>query len=183
MCCLALAGCSNLNITNPFAPTDVSEVYYSQFPDVPIPADLSVVPKNSLVNITQDSTKLGLETHEGRVEVGSLSNAMIHNMAKQGWSLRGVVSGKRVMQVHEKDQRICVLYFYDQTVTTAMEVWVMLRLDNVSILPPPLVPMGSPGSTYPPINPTTPYTPTTPYSPAEGQVIESWGGSTQPLVQ
>ena len=126
---LLLAGCSNLNIPNPFSSTsDVNDVYISQFPDIPIPADMKSVPKNTLVTTTQDGTKVGLETFEGRVEAASLANAMIHNLARQGWSLRGSVTGKRTMQVHEKDNRYVVLYLYDQTMTTAMEVWVLNRL-------------------------------------------------------
>lgn len=63
---LLLAGCSNLNIPNPFSSTsDVNDVYISQFPDIPIPADMKSVPKNTLVTATQDGTKVGLETFEG----------------------------------------------------------------------------------------------------------------------
>lgn len=128
---VALAGCADLNIPNPFSSTsDVNDVYISQFPDVPIPADMKSVPKNTLVTPTQDGTKMGLETFEGRVEAASLANAMIHNMSRQGWSLRGSISGKRTMQLHEKDQRYAILYFYDQTMTTAMEVWVLNRLSE-----------------------------------------------------
>ncbi|MCH5276650.1 MAG: hypothetical protein J1E80_02325 [Desulfovibrionaceae bacterium] len=130
--CLAvlfMTGCSGLNIPNPFATTsDVNDVYMSQFPDIPIPADMKSVPKNSLVTATQDGTRVGLESFEGRVEAASLSNAMIHNLSRQGWSLRGSVTGKRTMQVHEKDTRYVVLYLYEQTMTTAMEVWVLNRL-------------------------------------------------------
>lgn len=126
---LALTGCADLGITNPFASTsDVKDVYLSQFPDIPIPADMKSVPKYTMVTPTQDGTKVGLETLEGRVDSASLANAMIHNMARQGWSLRGSVSGKRSMQLHEKDQRFAVLYLYDQTIDTRMEVWVLNRL-------------------------------------------------------
>ena len=126
---LVMSGCSGFNISNPFATTsDVNDVYMSQFPDIPIPADMKSVPKNSLVTATQDGTKVGLESFEGRVEAASLANAMIHNLSRHGWSLRGSVTGKRTMQVHEKDNRYAVLYLYDQTMTTAMEVWVLNRL-------------------------------------------------------
>lgn len=126
---LLMAGCSSLNIANPFSSTsDVNDVYISQFPDIPIPADMKSVPQNTLVTATQDGTKVGLESFEGRVEAASLANAMIHNLSRQGWSLRGSVTGKRTMQVHEKDNRYVVLYLYDQTMTTAMEVWVLNRL-------------------------------------------------------
>lgn len=126
-----LTACSNLNIPNPFSSSsDVNDVYISQFPDIPIPADMKSVPKNTLVTPTQDGAKIGLETFSGRVESASLANAMIHNMSRQGWSLRGSTTGKRTMQLHEKDQRYAVIYLYDQTMNTAMEIWVLNRLSE-----------------------------------------------------
>lgn len=169
---LLLAGCSSLNIPNPFSSTsDVNDVYMSQFPDIPIPADMKSVPKNTLVTSTQDGTKVGLETLEGRVEAASLANAMIHNMARQGWSLRGSVTGKRTMQVHEKDNRYAVLYLYDQTMSTAMEVWVLNRLTEG----------GFGGFSLPSATPGT-----STYSPAPvNTATEVWEGgvSAQPLSQ
>lgn len=171
---VVLTGCADLNIPNPFSSTsDVNDVYISQFPDVPIPADMKSEPKNTLVTPTQDGTKMGLETFTGRVEAASLANAMIHNMARQGWSLRGSISGKRTMQLHEKDQRYAILYFYDQTMSTAMEVWVLNRLSESTLggmnnsfsLPP------SSGSTFSP--------------PPAANVTEEWEGgvSAQKLAQ
>ena len=128
---VVLAGCANLNIPNPFSSSsDVNDVYISQFPDIPIPADMKSVPKQTLVTPTQDGTKVGLETFKGRVEAASLANAMIHNMSRQGWSLRGSTSGTRTMQLHEKDQRYAIIYLYEQTVNTAMEIWVLNRLSD-----------------------------------------------------
>ena len=80
---LPLSGCADLNISNPFETksSDGSEVYFDQFPDVPIPRDMSVDAKRSLISVAQDGTKTGLITVEGRVDKPSLANAMILNMA------------------------------------------------------------------------------------------------------
>ena len=50
---LALSGCAELNISNPFETksSDGSEVYFDQFPDVPIPRDMSVDAKRSLISV------------------------------------------------------------------------------------------------------------------------------------
>lgn len=135
----ALVGCADMNmpeISNPFATaTDVSQVYYDEFPDVPIPSDMSVDRGRSLVSVTPEGVKIGLVTTEGRYDMASLANATIHSMNGQGWSLRAVVNGPRMMQVYEKDQRVAVCYFYKQTATVAMELWVALRLPD-GMLPP-----------------------------------------------
>lgn len=64
----------------------------------------------------------------------SLANAMILNMNRQGWSLRGAAIGDKTMHLYEKDNRFAVLYFYDQTTTAAMEIWVLTRLAD-GVLP------------------------------------------------
>lgn len=138
MCALALSlllfGCSDMSmpeISNPFASsTQVTQVFYDEFPDVPIPSDMSVDRSRSLVSVTPEGVKIGLVTAEGRYEMASLTAATIHNMNGQGWTLRSVVNGPRVMQVYEKDNRVAAIYFYPQTASVAMEQWVALRLPD-----------------------------------------------------
>lgn len=133
---LPLSGCADLNISNPFETksSDGSEVYFDQFPDVPIPRDMSVDASRSLISVAQDGTKTGLITVEGRVDKPSLANAMILNMHRQGWNLRGAVIGSKTMHLYEKGERYAVVYYYDQTTTAAMEIWVMTRLAD-GVLP------------------------------------------------
>ncbi|MFQ9489752.1 MAG: hypothetical protein ACLR0N_01255 [Bilophila wadsworthia] len=133
---LPLSGCADLNISNPFETksSDGSEVYFDQFPDVPIPRDMSVDAKRSLISVAQDGTKTGLITVEGRVDKPSLANAMILNMNRQGWNLRGAAIGSKTMHLYEKGERYAVIYYYEQTTTAAMEIWVMTRLAD-GVLP------------------------------------------------
>lgn len=131
---LALPGCADMNISNPFESTrDVNEVYFDQFPDVPIPSDMSIDRSRSLVSVGPDGTKVGLLTAEGRVERLSLSNALIQNMSKQGWSLRGLVAGNKTLQLYEKDNRYAVIYIYDQLASAGMEIWLATRLNEGAI--------------------------------------------------
>lgn len=133
-----LAGCANSgpfsNIPNPFAPTaSVTEVYFSQFPDVPIPRDMNSVAKETLVTPASDGTRFGLETFSGRVESYSLSSAMIHNLSSQGWSLRGSAFGKQIMQLHEKDNRYIVIHISEGPVNTEMAVWLVPRMQQAGL--------------------------------------------------
>lgn len=133
---LLLPGCADMTLSNPFETTsDVNEVYYDQFPDIAIPADMSVDRSRTLISVAQDGTKVGLLTVEGRVERSSLSTAIMQNMSKRGWALRGIVAGNKTMQLYEKDQRHAVIYLYDQVTTTAMEVWVTTRLNEGALGP------------------------------------------------
>ena len=114
--------------------SDGSEIYFDQFPDVPLPRDMSVDVSRSLISVAQDGTKTGLVTVEGRVDKPSLANAMISNMHRQGWNLRGAVIGTKTIHLYEKGERYAVIYYYDQTTTAAMEIWVMTRLAD-GVLP------------------------------------------------
>ena len=133
---LSLTGCADLDIPNPFETktSDGSEIYFDQFPDVPLPRDMSVDVSRSLISVAQDGTKTGLVTVEGRVDKPSLANAMISNMHRQGWNLRGAVIGTKTIHLYEKGERYAVIYYYDQTTTAAMEIWVMTRLAD-GVLP------------------------------------------------
>lgn len=130
--CALLTGCSSLNISNPFESSSTSsEIYFDQFPDVPIPRDLSVDIKRSLVSVSQDGAKTGLLTVEGwNVDKASLETASVSNMSRQGWNLRGSSTGNKTLQLYEKGNRFAVLYFYNQTTTTAMEIWVLSSLPD-----------------------------------------------------
>ena len=119
---LPLSGCADLNISNPFE-TKSSDG-----------SDMSVDAKRSLISVAQDGTKTGLITVEGRVDKPSLANAMILNMNRQGWNLRGAAIGSKTMHLYEKGERYAVLYYYEQTTTAAMEIWVMTRLAD-GVLP------------------------------------------------
>ena len=117
---LTLTGCAGLEFSNPFSGTsDVNDVYYSKFPDIPIPSDMKSDLKETLVSTTPNAVKVGLETFSGRVESSSLASAMTHNMTPQGWVLRGQITGKRTMQLFEKDGRFAAIYLYDGMMDTS----------------------------------------------------------------
>lgn len=173
LCALMLPGCAELNIANPFeqSTTSGNEVYFDQFADVPIPRDMSVDSKRSLISVAQDGTKTGLLTVEGRVDKPSLANAMLLNMNKQGWSLRGATIGDKTMHLYEKDNRYAVLYFYDQTTTAAMEIWVLTRLAE-GVLPTMGAGSGAATDNGPSSTPSFYLTPTTGTSSSSHGVTE-----------
>lgn len=150
---LFLAGCADMN---PFsAPANPEAAVYSQFSDIPVPKDMSTNAGRTFVNYGQDGTKVGLETLEGRIPSLTLTRVMINNMLRDGWSIRATASGSsRYMQLFERDNRYAVIYYYDQTASNAMEIWVATRLADGAVPPPPpidpsLLPGASGGSAVP----------------------------------
>lgn len=135
-CSLLLTGCADMN---PFSsPANPEAAVYSQFSDIPVPKDMSTNAGRTFVNYGQDGAKVGLETLEGRIPSLTLTRVMINNMLRDGWSIRATASGSsRYMQLFERDNRYAVIYYYDQTASNAMEIWVATRLADGAVPPPP----------------------------------------------
>lgn len=126
-----LTGCATVQDMNPFTtrPLNASEVVYSQFSNIPVPKEMSPVPRRSFTNYTPEGVKNGMETLEANVDQTELTRAMVSNMVRDGWALRMALSGQnRCVQVYEQQNSYAVIYYYHQTTTTAMEIWVGSRL-------------------------------------------------------
>jgi len=141
---------SSAEATEPVA-MQPSGTYYDQFSDIPIPSDMTVDRKRSLSSTTQDGMRIGLITVTGRVDVMSLNSAMIHNMARNGWALRGATTGMKTIQIYEKGNQYAVVYTYEETFTTVMEIWGAQRLGDNAY---PLATSGGNSSFV--LDPTTP---------------------------
>ena len=135
---VAVSGCADMS--NPFAsssstasPEPVStpppsDVYFDLFSDIPIPRDMTVDRKRTLVSTAQNGLNNGLITVTGRVEVRSLNDAMVHNMSRQGWALRAATTGMKTIQIYEKGSQYAVIYTYEEMFSTVMEIWGAQRL-------------------------------------------------------
>ena len=152
---LMLTGCSagDFEIKNPFEQPSITESYISQFRDVPIPAPMESVTKESYVTVGHDGGRIGLESFSGRVEVQSLANIMMQNMAKGGWQLRGSSAGMRAIQLYQKEPHYAVIFYKDGIINSSMDVWVVnnVSVDIMTILPevPAANPSGIPAATTP----------------------------------
>lgn len=135
---MAMQGCSgsSLSIPNPFEPdppSNVNEVYYGEFPSVPIPKDMSEVAKYTAVMQAPDGSKTGLQIFEGRLDRQSLVTAMVHNMNRQGWQLRSIFRAQRSILLFDKGDRNCIVAVTDSSNLATMEVWVAARLPDGSV--------------------------------------------------
>lgn len=127
---LLLNACvSNMNIENPFSSTtNVSNVYVSQFPDVPIPADMKPDPKNTITTISSNGDKIGKEVLTGRVEHNSLGAAMAHNLRNQGWFMLGIVQGKSTLQLYNKNARYLITLIEDGNFGSTLTLYMINQI-------------------------------------------------------
>jgi len=134
-----MAGCANMRnmfsssstaSEEPVATPPPSDVYFDLFGDIPIPRDMEVDRKRTLVSTAQNGLNIGLLTVSGRVELRSLNEATVHNMMRHGWSLRAATTGVKTMQIYEKGFQYAVIYTYEEWFSTVMEIWGAQRLND-----------------------------------------------------
>ena len=97
-------------------------IYYD-FVDVLIPAELSLVKKNSFVYSTP-SFSAGVLVFEGYVDGESLVTFFTTNMAKDGWTLKSSFRYRRVILSFEKEERSCLVSVAEFPLKTRVEIWV-----------------------------------------------------------
>ena len=166
---LMLTGCagSGFEIKNPFEQPSLTESYVSQFRDVPIPAPMESLTKESYVTVGHDGGKIGLESFSGRVDLPSLANIMMQNMARSGWQLRGSSAGMRSIQLYQKEPHYAVIFYNDGILKTAMDVWVVnnVSVDIMTLIPEAQNPAPGAAGAIPTFN-----TPSSYADPASSQV-------------
>ncbi|MDR2669911.1 MAG: hypothetical protein LBC14_08175 [Desulfovibrio sp.] len=137
-----LAGCaSDGSFKNPFS-DDGGEAsaapayYFSEFPDIPIPSEMSEARGDTFITFAPSGLKCGVQRFSGRVEVVSLMNTMRRNMASNGWALRSLLRAAESVLVFEKTDRLAALQISDGMINTDMRIFVTSRLEGDS--PPAL---------------------------------------------
>ncbi len=125
-----LGACSVNNgaVQNPFSTsTEVTSVYVSQFPDVPIPMDMNSDVNETLTTISSSGEKVGKETFSGRVDPSSLGAAMAHNLNSQGWTMLGIVQSGNTLQLYQKNSRYLIVTITDGAFSTNMILWMLSK--------------------------------------------------------
>ena len=129
---LALGGCLGLNSTSDEDPVSAGlSYYYAEFSDVAIPNEMKLEPKDTFITYTADGVKLGTQLFKGRVEMGSLLNALQGYMHRDSWNLRSMIrSNKGAILIFEKQQRMCSMYVFEDIVNTGLLVYVSPKLPD-----------------------------------------------------
>lgn len=128
---LFLSACTmssvNANNADP-ATSTASNVYVSQFPDVPIPTGMKTEPKEAFTTISSSGDKVGKEAFSGRIEHASLGATMALNLKNQGWTLLGIVQSQRIFQLYAKGSRYLVITIEDGSTGSDMELWMISQM-------------------------------------------------------
>ena len=139
----SLAGCADLFNSNSssdsssgstVSASSVSDYYYAEFDDIPVPTALSPSGTPTII-YTNTGIKSGSQAFAGRVEITSLNTFMINHLTKQGWGFKSAFRSDKSVLIFEKSDKFCVIYNIDGTITTTMQVFVTPKVSGSSVTP------------------------------------------------
>ena len=137
---VALGGCAEL-FSSSSTQEGAGDVYYADFPDVPIPSEMELRSGSSQVSKSSSGAVNGYLEFSGSVAWDSLVNACASNLTRDGWSVLGLFRGERSLVVADKMDRICVVTISDGFPSTGMSVWVTDKTNGF------VAPLAAPGKT------------------------------------
>ena len=140
---LALGGCAELFSSSSSGQEGTAEVYYADFPDVPIPSEMELRAGSSQVSKSAGGGVFGYLEFSGSAAWDSLVNACASNLTRDGWSVMGLFRGERSLIVADKMDRVCVISVVDGFPSTTMHVWVTDKTNG--FIAPLAAPMKSGG--------------------------------------
>lgn len=102
---------------------------YYDFDDIPVPSDMKLVPKKSIL-FESTAVKAGVVSFEGRVDAVSLFDFYVNTMPQENWSLRSYFKYGQYILVFEKPTKDCIIHIQDGSFTTEMQIWVTPRIQS-----------------------------------------------------
>jgi hypothetical protein len=102
---------------------DKSASLYYDFGDVLIPRELELDDKSSFVYHSSGFTA-GILAFKSKVELGSMVDFFVNNMAKDNWQAVGTFKSPRTLLLFQKENRWCVINITDNKWETLVEIWV-----------------------------------------------------------
>lgn len=106
----------------PPTPPTQRPMFYD-FPDIPVPSELSIASGDSYV-FQSGALKAGLLTLKGRVELNSLINFFQMALPREGWKPKGGFRYRRSVLIFEKPDKICVINLYEKLLYSYVEIYV-----------------------------------------------------------
>jgi len=103
--------------------TEVPNVVFYTFPDIPVPKELTLVREKSFIYETP-SFKAGVLILTGNVEMGSLENYFKANMSKNGWRLVNGYQYNDLILNFSKEDKASNIRATRDAFTTQVEIWV-----------------------------------------------------------
>lgn len=133
-----ITGCSHLGLKKDKQQNPMPQEAYSNkeqkstsydFPDVPIPAELKLDVKDSLV-FESKTLKAGVLVYKGRVDALSLFEFFTTQLPNNGWQLRSYFKYGKFIVLFSKPDKDLVIRIVDKGFITELFIWIVPRSDD-----------------------------------------------------
>lgn len=104
---------------------------FHEFPDIPLPAELTPLHGDSYI-YQEGDVRAGVLILRGRVDVGSLIRFFQVGLPRQGWVPKGGMRYRRSVLLFEKPDKSCVIDIYEKLFYTYAEIYVVPAAGNVN---------------------------------------------------
>ncbi len=119
-----------------YGPADVPEesqdpVYrYYDFEDIPIPKEMKISPKDSILFESQD-IKAGMLSFTGRVDSESLFNYFQISMPNKGWRLISYIKYGTYILTFDKPNKLCIIRIIERPFSSELQIWISPKLSSI----------------------------------------------------
>ena len=103
--------------------SEMANVAYYSFPDIPIPKELELVRDKSFVYETSN-LRTGVLILKGNVDINSLEQYFKTNMAKNGWKFTNGFEYATVILNYMKEDKAANIRISRENFSTWVEIWV-----------------------------------------------------------
>ncbi len=103
--------------------SEVPNVAYYSFPDIPIPKELELIRDRSFVYETSN-LRTGVLVLNGNIDINSLEQYFKTNMARNGWRFVNGFKYATVMMNYVKDDKAALIRITRENFSTWVEIWV-----------------------------------------------------------
>ena len=105
------------------ASESADQAHRNFFKDILVPEVLDF-DKNRSFFFEAGAFRAGTLVFSGYVEVNSLREFFSKAMPRDGWRLKSIFNGPKMLLLFEKEKKVCVIEIYEETVLTRVEIWV-----------------------------------------------------------
>lgn len=96
---------------------------FFDFPDIPIPAELDLISKDSYV-FQAGQFKAGVLSLKGRVDLNSVINFFQMAMPRENWKPKGGFRYRRSVLIYEKADKTCIIHLHENMLYCFVDIYV-----------------------------------------------------------
>ncbi|MFP4083542.1 MAG: hypothetical protein ACLFP9_01465 [Desulfonatronovibrio sp.] len=102
---------------------------YYDFDDIPVPNEMKINPKGSILFESQD-LRSGMLSFSGRVDSESLFDYFQATMPDEGWRLISYIKYGTYILTFDKPEKLCIVRIIEKSFSSELQMWISPKLSG-----------------------------------------------------